>query len=66
MEIVIPSIYGAIQILHTDIALPRIYIESGHDIRIIHDLLGHTDLNTIMVYTHVVTINRLGVKSPLD
>ncbi len=41
-------------------------LESGHDIRTIQDLLGHTDLNTTMIYTHVARKNRLGVKSPLD
>jgi integron integrase len=41
-------------------------LESGHDIRTIQDLLGHADLNTTMIYTHVVNKNRLGVKSPLD
>jgi integron integrase len=41
-------------------------LESGHDIRTIQELLGHTDLNTTMIYTHVVNKNRLGVKSPLD
>ena len=41
-------------------------LESGHDIRTIQDLLGHTDLNTTMIYTHVAHRNRLGVKSPLD
>jgi integrase len=41
-------------------------LESGYDIRTIQELLGHNDLRTTMVYTHVATINRLGVKSPLD
>jgi len=41
-------------------------LESGHDIRTIQDLLGHNDLNTTMIYTHVAHKNRLGVKSPLD
>jgi integrase len=40
-------------------------LENGHDIRTIQDLLGHTDLNTTMIYTHVANKNRLGVKSPL-
>jgi integron integrase len=41
-------------------------LESGYDIRTIQELLGHNDLRTTMVYTHVATTNRLGVKSPLD
>jgi integron integrase len=41
-------------------------LEKGYDIRTIQDLLGHSDLRTTMVYTHVVSKNRLGVTSPLD
>ncbi len=41
-------------------------LENGYDIRMIQDLLGHSDVRTTMVYTHVATKNRLGVKSPLD
>ena len=41
-------------------------LENGYDIRTIQDLLGHTDLRTTMIYTHVVRKNRLGVVSPLD
>lgn len=41
-------------------------LENGYDIRTIQDLLGHTDLRTTMIYTHIVNKNRLGVKSPLD
>lgn len=41
-------------------------LESGTDIRTIQELLGHKDLATTMIYTHVATKNRLGVRSPLD
>jgi len=41
-------------------------IEDGYDIRTIQELLGHSDLSTTMVYTHVAQKNKLGVKSPLD
>ena len=41
-------------------------IESGCDIRTIQELLGHSDLSTTMIYTHVARKNKLGVKSPFD
>jgi integron integrase len=41
-------------------------LEKGHDIRTIQELLGHEDLQTTMIYTHVAKKNVLGVKSPLD
>ena len=41
-------------------------LEDGYDIRTIQELLGHSSLRTIMIYTHVAMKNRLGVKSPMD
>lgn len=41
-------------------------LQDGSDIRTIQDLLGHKELTTTMIYTHILQNNRLGVKSPLD
>ncbi len=41
-------------------------LQDGYDIRTIQDLLGHKELSTTMIYTHVLQNNRLGVQSPLD
>jgi len=41
-------------------------LEKGYDIRTIQELLGHKNLQTTMIYTHVAKKNILGVRSPLD
>lgn len=41
-------------------------LEAGYDIRTVQDLLGHKDVKTTMIYTHVLKSGPMAVRSPLD
>jgi site-specific recombinase XerD len=41
-------------------------LQGGYDIRTLQKLLGHANVETTMIYTHVLNTGGRGVKSPLD
>ncbi len=41
-------------------------LESGYDIQTVQELLGHKDVKTTMIYTHVLNRGPSGVRSPID
>ena len=41
-------------------------LKDGYDIRTVQELLGHKDVKTTMIYTHVLNRGGLAVRSPLD
>ena len=43
-----------------------ILFEGGYDIRTVQELLGHNDVKTTMIYTHVLNRGPAGVRSPVD
>src|SRR5216683_6721830 len=62
----VPELLSQAAATHSATALQRTLLEDGYDIRTVQELLGHKDVRTTMIYTHVLNRGGRGVMSPAD
>lgn len=59
-------VHQACELPYAEALLRDTPAEDGYDIRTLQELLGHADVSTMMIFTHVTNKGAKGVRSPLD